>query len=118
VYFASKNRSNAHRENAYNMKAVNADIFQQSFGPEDAIDSFSVTSHSCKLNICLGGGGFDCIAFYAGTSFVFDVGQQVATGNFGVARDLYGPLGPGTDPSLPPPFPAIIIGGTGRYVQL
>ena len=43
------------------------------------IDSFTVSTHSCKLNICLGGGGFDCIAIYAGTSFVFDVGQQVFT---------------------------------------
>ena len=71
-------------------------------------DSFTVSSHSCKLNVCLGGGGFSCIAFYAGTSFVFDVGQQVSIVGDSVA---------GGEPSLPPPFPATIIGGTGRYVQ-
>ena len=70
----------------------------------------SVSSHSCKLNICLGGGGFNCIAFYAGTSFVFNVGQQVGL-TFGDDVIIPG------EPSLPPPFPATIIGGTGRYVQ-
>ena len=78
--------------------------------------SFTVTSHTCNLNICLGGGGFNCIAFYSGTSFVFDVGEQIS----GVGE------GEGTAPpeqligeiSLPPPFPSTIIGGTGRYVQL
>ena len=67
----------------------------------------SVSSHSCKLNICLGGGGFNCIAFYAGTSFVFNLEPQVGFFPFEEA-----------EPSLPPPFPATIIGGTGRYVQL
>ena len=86
----------------------------------DALDaflaSFTVTSHTCNLNICLGGGGFNCIAFYSGTSFVFDVGEQIS----GVGE------GEGTAPpeqligeiSLPPPFPSTIIGGTGRYVQV
>ncbi|OEU06572.1 hypothetical protein FRACYDRAFT_254245 [Fragilariopsis cylindrus CCMP1102] len=64
----------------------------------------TVSSHSCKLNICLGGGGFNCIAFYAGSSFVFNVGQQV-----GVLFLQY------PAPSLPPPFPATIIGGTGSF---
>ena len=30
-------------------------------------DTSLVTSHSCTLNLCLGGGGFDCIAIFAGT---------------------------------------------------
>ena len=71
----------------------------------------SVSSHSCKLNICLGGGGFNCVAVYAGTSFVFNLDQQLGfllLNNFAVKE---------AEPSLPPPFPATIIGGTGRYVQ-
>ena len=75
--------------------------------------SFTVTSHTCNLNICLGGGGFNCIAFYSGTSFVFDVGEQI-TGvgeGEGTYEQLIGEI------SLPPPFPSTIIGGTGRYVQ-
>ena len=43
--------------------------------------SFTVTSHTCNLNICLGGGGFNCIAFYSGTSFVFDLGEQISRSN-------------------------------------
>ena len=69
----------------------------------------SVSSHSCKLNICLGGGGFNCIAFYAGTSFVFNLEPQVGIFPFEVFEE--------PEPSLPPPFPATIIGGTGRYVN-
>ncbi|OEU19509.1 hypothetical protein FRACYDRAFT_235566 [Fragilariopsis cylindrus CCMP1102] len=69
----------------------------------------SVSSHSCKLNICLGGGGFNCIAFYSGSSFVFNLEPQLGllllNGNF---LDK-------AAPSLPPPFPATIIGGTGSF---
>ena len=74
------------------------------------INSLTVTSHSCKLNICLGGGGFNCISFYSGTSFVFNVGQQVGVDDGGSNLDSI------AEPSLPPPFPSTIIGGTGRYV--
>ena len=77
------------------------------------INSLTVTSHSCKLNICLGGGGFNCISFYSGTSFVFDVGQQIG----GDDRRCDDDLKAIAEPSLPPPFPSTIIGGTGRYVQ-
>ena len=72
--------------------------------------SITVLSHTCNLNICLGGGGFNCIAFYSGTSFVFDIGEQISS-----PKDLdYTVKG---DIKLPPPFPSTIIGGTGRYVQ-
>ena len=74
-------------------------------------NSLTVTSHSCKLNICLGGGGFNCISFYSGTSFVFNVGEQIGFDDRGGAFDSI------AEPSLPPPFPSTIIGGTGRYVQ-
>merc|ERR1711957_245755 len=73
------------------------------------IDSLTVTSHSCKLNICLGGGGFNCISFYSGTSFVFNVGQQVGVDDGGSNLDSI------AEPSLPPPFPSTIIGGTGSF---
>ena len=80
---------------------------------EGFLASITVLSHTCNLNICLGGGGFNCIAFYSGTSFVFDVGEQI-TGvgeGEGTYEQLIGEI------SLPPPFPSTIIGGTGRYVQ-
>ena len=71
----------------------------------------TVSSHSCKLNICLGGGGFNCIAFYSGSSFVFNLEPQLGL------LLLNGDFLDKAAPSLPPPFPATIIGGTGRYVQ-
>lgn len=51
------------------------------FGLAAFLASFTVTSHTCNLNICLGGGGFNCIAFYSGTSFVFDLGEQISRSN-------------------------------------
>ena len=102
-------------------------------GGLDALDaflaSFTVTSHTCNLNICLGGGGFNCIAFYSGTSFVFDVGEQISRSNpicggdvVCRTRQLNEPVQDIAEPfngeiKLPPPFPSTIIGGTGRYVQ-
>ena len=90
--------------------------------------SFTVTSHTCNLNICLGGGGFNCNAFYSGTSFVFDVGEQISRSNpicggdvicrtrqLKQAQDIPEPFN--GEIKLPPPFPSTIIGGTGRYVQ-
>jgi hypothetical protein len=74
----------------------------------------TVSSHSCKLNICLGGGGFNCIAFYSGTSFVFNLEPQLGFLLFSSVDDTLDTNG---KLSLPPPFPATIIGGTGRYVN-
>ena len=74
-------------------------------------DIATVSSHSCRLNICLGGGGFNCIAFYSGSSFVFNLEPQLGL------LLLNGDFLDKAAPSLPPPFPATIIGGTGRYVQ-
>ena len=71
------------------------------------------TSHTCNLNLCLGGGGFDCIAIYAGTAFTFNIGQQVRVGIGTFSDEIVEAA-----PSLPPPFPATIIGGTGRYVHM
>jgi hypothetical protein len=59
VYFASKNRSNAHRENAYNMKAVNASVLQmvaaRSTTGGDSIDdnatAFSALTASSAVKI-------------------------------------------------------------------
>jgi len=73
-----------------------------------------IKSQSCSLNLCLGGGGFSCIAIYSGTSFVFNFGKGVVLNN--KSR-------PGTNgspftfeaPLLPPPFPGTIIGGTGSF---
>jgi len=77
---------------------------------DNAIDSLVQTSHTCNLNLCLGGGGFDCIAIYAGTAFTFNVGQQVRVGIESFSDDVVK-----ATPSLPPPFPATIIGGTGSF---
>jgi len=82
-----------------------------------------ITSHSCKLNICLGGGGFSCIAIYSGSAFVFNFGKGIALNNAAApfiirARKLF-TIGttPLTfeAPPLPPPFPGTIIGGTGSF---
>jgi len=79
-----------------------------------------ITSNSCRLNLCLGGGGFSCIAIYSGSAFVFNFGKGIALNNAAVfpARRLIGNgLTPLTfeAPPLPPPFPGTIIGGTGSF---
>merc|ERR1712195_276110 len=81
---------------------------ESGFNIEPFLASITVLSHTCNLNICLGGGGFNCIAFYSGTSFVFDIGEQISS-----PKDLdYTVKG---DIKLPPPFPSTIIGGTGSF---
>jgi len=75
-----------------------------------------ILSHSCQLNLCLGGGGFSCIAIYSGSAFVFNLGKGIALNNEGIPfpLDASGVIGvPFTfeAPPLPPPFPGTIIGG-------
>ena len=73
-----------------------------------------ILGHSCLLNLCLGGGGYNCLAIYAGSKFVFNPLEQV----------LFSPTtfsnrgnNPGSiAPSLPPSYPGTIIGGTGLFV--
>jgi len=85
----------------------------------------TITTHSCKLNLCLGGGGFNCIFIYSGTAFVFNLGEGIvlnneaqATGGGAFGRDRHNrAVQDGTPttfeaPPLPPPFPGTIIGGT------
>jgi hypothetical protein len=77
-----------------------------------------ILGHSCLLNLCLGGGGYNCLAIYAGSKFVFDPLLQVlvspttfnenSPGNPGSAGSIV--------PSLPPSYPGTIIGGTGLFV--
>jgi len=40
-----------------------------------------ITSQLCKLNLCLGGGGFNCIAIYSGSAYVFNFGKGIASNN-------------------------------------
>jgi len=71
-----------------------------------------ITSHLCRLNLCLGGGGFNCIAIYSGTAFVFNLSKGIVLNN-----EVTTPLNKVTfeAPPLPPPFPGTIIGGTGTF---
>jgi len=84
-----------------------------------------ITTQSCKLNLCLGGGGFNCIFIYSGTAFVFNLGEGIVVNNGaeatgGCGRRHNRALQAGTpttfeSPPLPPPFPGTIIGGTGSF---
>ncbi|OEU19330.1 hypothetical protein FRACYDRAFT_235377 [Fragilariopsis cylindrus CCMP1102] len=72
-----------------------------------------ILGHSCLLNLCLGGGGYNCLAIYAGSKFVFDPLEQVllSPSTFPESPN------PGSIvPSLPPSYPGTIIGGTGLFV--
>jgi len=101
-----------------------------------------ILGHSCLFNLCLGGGGYNCLAIYAGSKFVFNPFEQVlfsqTTFNVDVVDDdslsrlLQTPVptlpvtSPETIPtpnnagavvpSLPPSYPGTIIGGTGLFV--
>jgi len=86
------------------------------------LPSAVITSHLCRLNLCLGGGGFNCIAIYSGTAFVFNLSKGIALNN--AATSLFirtaAPKSIVTKatfeaPPLPPPFPGTIIGGTGTF---
>jgi hypothetical protein len=61
-----------------------------------------ITAHTCTLNLCLGGGGFNCLALYCGSAFVFDPLKQ-PTNTFK------------NSPQLPPSYPCTIIGGTNVF---
>jgi len=87
-----------------------------------------ITKESCKLNLCLGGGGFDCIFIYSGTAFAFNLGEgiirnndaKVAGGGVVYTGRVNRALQDGTpatfeSPPLPPPYPGTIIGGTGSF---
>jgi len=95
-----------------------------------------ITKESCKLNLCLGGGGFDCIFIYSGTAFAFNLGEGIIRNNdakvagrlawelLTLVTDFKGGLNralqdgtPATfeSPPLPPPYPGTIIGGTYTY---
>jgi hypothetical protein len=78
-----------------------------------------ILGHSCLLNLCLGGGGYNCLAIYAGSKFVFNPLEQVLLSptTFTDDEDNVGPENPGSIvPSLPPSYPGTIIGGTGLFV--
>lgn len=81
-------------------------------GTEVSFEQPIITSHTCQLNLCLGGGGFDCIAIYAGSAFVFNLGEASTSNAFNVNNGE--PLS-FEGPPLPPPFPGTIIGGTGSF---
>ena len=73
-----------------------------------------ILGHSCLLNLCLGGGGYNCLAIYAGSKFVFKEQILFSPTTFFVNPDTNNE---GTNvPSLPPSYPGTIIGGTGLFV--
>jgi hypothetical protein len=79
-----------------------------------------ILGHSCLLNLCLGGGGYNCLAIYAGSKFVFNPLEQVLFSPTTFTDDedrVLSPNNPGSIvPSLPPSYPGTIIGGTGLFV--
>jgi len=94
--------------------------FQDRFSSGMTFDAVQpvITSHSCKLNLCLGGGGFNCIAIYSGTAFVFNIGKGFLNNNEGTGGGGGANAGPRLSfesPPLPPPFPGTILGGTGSF---
>lgn len=62
----------------------------------------SQDKHSCLFNLCLGGGGANCLALYCGSAFVFN--EVKMPGNTFK-----------NSPPLPPSFPCVIIGGTNTF---
>jgi len=61
-----------------------------------------IKSHSCILNLCLGGGGFNCLALYCPTAF-----------NFAPQATIANPQRQA--PKLPPAYPCTIFGGTNSF---
>jgi len=76
-----------------------------------------ILGHSCLLNLCLGGGGYNCLAIYAGSKFVFNPLEQIlfSPSTFNDDDTIANNAG-AIVPSLPPSYPGTIIGGTGLFV--
>lgn len=74
-----------------------------------------ILGHSCTFNLCLGGGGYNCLAIYAGSKFVFNPFEQVLFSRTTFNDDDNGNAG-AVVPSLPPSYPGTIFGGTGLFV--
>jgi len=66
------------------------------------IGASSITKHSCVFNLCLGGGGFNCLNLFCGSAFIFDPFKQPGN-SFKNA------------PNLPPSYPCVIFGGTNVF---
>jgi hypothetical protein len=85
-----------------------------------------ITGISCLINLCLGGGGFNCLGIYSGVGYTFNPLGQVtafANPNENGSRPLdpdefpFGNPRPFNNaPALPPSFPGTIFGGTGSFV--
>lgn len=75
----------------------------QNGNTEDNIDQFKWTTlaHSCWYDICLGGGGMNCINVYSGSPFLF-------------AQPVVG----GPPSNTPPAFSGFIAGGTGAFYRI
>jgi len=106
-----------------------------------AVDSI-ISGHSCLLNLCLGGGGHNCLAIYAGSKYVFDplavtlvdtdvkkgVKETLEVNTVKFTAAGTNPIGEKQTqaeykananrlvPALPPSYPGTIIGGTGAFV--
>lgn len=76
--------------------------------------SGAIAAHSCLLNLCLGGGGYNCLGIYAGTAFAFkvdDFSSSPDSTRVPTASEKNFVL----VPALPPAYPGSIIGGTGAF---
>jgi len=68
-----------------------------------AFNDYEMSSHSCVYDLCLGGGGFNCLALYCGTSYTY----------FPMADNPSNTII--NQPNLPPNFPCTIFGGTNNF---
>merc|ERR1711957_538920 len=67
-------------------------------------DIQQILAHSCVFNLCLGGGGFNCLALYCGTAFKFNPLSTTPSQTQNNA------------PKLPPSYPCTIFGGTNSFL--
>lgn len=93
-------------------------------GTSEDFDTFGpnmlyVMSHTCLYNLCLGGGGFDCIAILAGSAYYDNLSHTFSlTSDPAFAASFGTPLNLESEISgneLPPPIRATILGGTGSF---